>query len=299
MSTPPESTLPAHTIQQNSNSEFEPGGSQFVSTPDPDNPPWTLLQALLIWVASVLLLLVPQVCALVYVVYHYEGVIPPKAVLFADKTFFLILVSALLPVHVLTLGLAWAVVTLRGRISAKKALGWSWSANFGIVKGVGLAILLFMIAMLITYRFGGQDTDIERLLQSSRAAALITAVLAATTAPLVEETIYRGLLYSAFQRVIGPVFAVIVVASMFAGLHVLQYWPNVGAISAITLLSVVLTVVRARTGRLLPCFVIHLVFNGIQSLIIVFDPYLRALYHSWHPQPVGPGLINFLLGVCR
>ena len=295
-----------------------------MSTPDPDNPPWTLLQALLIWVASVLLLLVPQVCALVYVVYHYEGVIPPKAVLFADKTFFLILVSALLPVHVLTLGLAWTVVTLRGRISAKKALGWSWSANFGIVKGVGLAILLFMIAMLITYRFGGQDTDIERLLQSSRAAALITAVLAATTAPLVEETIYRGLLYSAFQRtmtklvllvavkglamstarsyklrVIGPVLAVIVVASMFAGLHVLQYWPNVGAISAITLLSVVLTVVRARTGRLLPCFVIHLVFNGIQSLIIVFDPYLRALYHSWHPDTVGPGLINFLLGVCR
>ena len=270
-----------------------------MSTPNPDNPPWSLLQALLIWAASVLLLLVPQVCALVYVAYHYEGVIPSKAVLFADKTFFLILVSALLPVHVLTLGLVWAVVTLRGKISAKKALGWSWSANFGIVKSVGLAILLLMIAMLVSYRFGGQDTDIERLLQSSRAAALITAVLAATTAPLVEETIYRGLLYSAFRRAIGPVFAVIVVASMFAGLHVLQYWPNAGAISAITLLSVVLTIVRARTGRLLPCFVIHLVFNGIQSLIIIFEPYLRALYHSWHPDAVAPGLINFLLGLAR
>ena len=270
-----------------------------MSATDPDNPPWSLLQAILIWVASVFLLLVPQVCALVYVVYHYEGVIPPKAVLFADKTFFLILVSVLLPVHILTLALIWVVVTLRGKVSAKQALGWSWSANFGIVKSVGLAIFLFMVAMLVTYKFGGQDTDIERLLQSSRAAALITAVLAATTAPLVEETIYRGLLYSAFQRAIGPVFAVIVVASMFAGLHVLQYWPNAGAISAITFLSVVLTIVRARTGRLLPCFVIHLVFNGIQSLIIVFEPYLQALYHSWHPDAVGPGLINFLLGLSR
>jgi membrane protease YdiL (CAAX protease family) len=271
-----------------------------VSAPDPDNPPWSLLQALLIWVASVLLLLVPQVCALVYVVvYHYEGVMPPKAVLFADKTFFLILVSVLAPVHALTLGLIWAVATLRGRFSAKRVLGWSWPANFGVVKSVALAIFLFLIAMYVSYRFGGQDTDIERLLQSSRAAALITAVLAATTAPLVEETIYRGLLYSAFRRAIGPVFAVIVVASMFAGLHVLQYWPNAGAISAITLLSVALTVVRARTGRLLPCFVIHLVFNGIQSLIIVCEPYLRALYHSWHPDAVGPGLINFLLGISR
>ena len=268
-----------------------------MSAPDADNPPWSLLQALLIWIASVLLLLVPQICAFVYVAYHYDGVIPPKAVLFADKTFFLILVSVLAPVHILTLGLIWAVATLGGRVSAKGVLGWSWPANFGVVKSVALAIFLFMIAMFVSYRFGGQDTDIERLLQSSRAAALITAVLAATTAPLVEETIYRGLLYSAFRRAIGPVFAVIVVASMFAGLHVLQYWPNAGAISAITLLSVVLTVVRARTGRLLPCFVIHLVFNGIQSLIIVFDPYLRALYHSWHPEPVAPALINFLLGI--
>jgi membrane protease YdiL (CAAX protease family) len=233
-----------------------------------------LLQALLVWVASVVLLLVPQICALVYVVHRNGGVIPPKEVLFADKTFFIILVSVLAPVHVLTLGLIWAVATLHGRLSAKKTLGWSWPANFGVVKSVGLAILLFMIAMLITYRFGGQDTDIERLLQSSRAAALITAVLAATTAPLVEETIYRGLLYSALQRAIGPPFAVIVVASIFGGLHVVQYWPNFGAISAVTLLGVVLTIVRARTGRLLPCFVIHLVFNGIQSLMIIFGPYL-------------------------
>ncbi len=297
MSTPRESTLPAQTIQQPSNSESETGGARAWSAPDPDNPPWSLLQALLTWLASVILLLVPQVCALLYVAYHYEGVIPTKAVLFGDKTFFLILVSVLLPVHVLTLALAWAVVTRRGKVSARQALGWSWSANFGIVRSLGLAILLFLVAMFIIYKFGGQETDLERILLSSRAAALITAFLAAATAPLVEEVIYRGLLYSAFQRVIGPVFAVIVVASMFAGLHVLQYWPNAGAISAITLLSVVLTIVRARTGRLLPCFVIHLVFNGIQSLIIVFEPSLRALYHSLHPEAVGPGLINFLLGL--
>ena len=298
MSTPPESTLPAHTIQQNSNSESETGGLHAVNAPDPDNPPWSLLQALLTWLASFVLLLVPQVCALVYAVSHYGG-IPPKEVLFADRTFFLILVSVLLPVHLLTLVLIWAVVTLRGKISARKALGWSWPANFGVVKSVALAMFLFMIAMFVSYKFGGQDTDIERLLQSSRAAALITAVLAATTAPLVEETIYRGLLYSALQRAIGPLFAVIVVASIFGGLHVLQYWPNFGAISAVTFLGVVLTIVRARTGRLLPCFVIHLVFNGIQSLIIVFEPYLRTLYHSWHPGAVGSGFINLLLGLSR
>jgi len=65
-------------------------------------------------------------------------------------------------------------------------------------------------------------------------------------------------------------------------------------IISITLLSVVLTGIRARTGRLLPCFVIHFVFNGIQSLIIVFEPYLRALVEHWRPQPT-PGLLIHIL----
>lgn len=269
-----------------------------MNTPDPDNPPWGLLPALLTWFLSIALLwLVPQLCVLPYVASHYRGVAATKELLFADKTFVMILVAGFVPAHLLTLALSWAVVTRLGRVSAAKVLGWSWKPGFGVWKSVLLAIFLFLLAMVIIYRFGGQETDLERILQSSRAAALITAFLAVATAPLVEEVIYRGLLYSAFQRAIGPAFAVIVVASLFAGLHVLQYWPNAGAISAITMLSVVLTMVRARTGRLLPCFVIHLVFNGIQSLIIVFDPYLRALIESWQHRSAGPGAISFLFGL--
>ena len=265
-------------------------------TPDPDSPPWGVLQALLTWFASLALLwIVPQLCVLPYVASHYRGIAATRELLFADKTFVTIIVAGFVPAHLLTLALSWAVVTRLGKISATKVLGWSRSPSFGILPSVLSAISLFLVSMVIIYKFGGQETDLDRIVQSSRAAALITAALAVATAPLVEEIIYRGLLYSAFQRLIGPVFAVIVVASMFAGLHVLQYWPNAGAISAITLLSLVLTVVRARTGRLLPCYVIHLVFNGIQSLIIVFDPYLRVLVNSWQHR-VPTGFIISLLG---
>ena len=81
---------------------------------------------------------------------------------------------------------------------------------------------------------------------------------------------------------------------MFAGLHVYQYRQNLGAILSISLLSFVLTFIRARTGRLLPCFVIHLVFNGVQSFIIVLEPYLRRLIEHWRPQPTTGTLIVFL-----
>lgn len=213
-----------------------------------------------------------------------------------DKTYILIIVAGFLPAHVLTLILAWAVASRLGKVSVSKSLGFSWPPNFGIWKSTGLAILLLGITIAVLYKFGGPDTELERILRSSRGAALMLAFLATVTAPLMEEVVYRGILYSALHRLAGPLISVLLVTSIFSGLHVFQYWPNVGAITAITLLSLALTIVRARTGRLLPCYVIHLVFNGVQSVIIVADPYLRSLFQKPQPETV-PGIINSLSNI--
>jgi hypothetical protein len=218
---------------------------------------------------------------------------PTKEMLLSDKTFVLIIVAGFIPAHVLTLIVAWAVVSRLGKISPTKVLGLRLKSALDITLSVLAAPLLFFVALILTYNFGGQDTDLEKILRSSRGAALVVAFVAVSTAPLVEEVIYRGLLYSAMQHVAGPVLAVVVVTSMFAGLHVLQYWPNAGAITAISLLSLVLTVVRASTGRLLPCYVIHLVFNSIQSIIIVVEPYFQS---GWRPDAT-KGIVHFLFTV--
>ena len=263
---------------------------------DPDRPPWGVVQAFLTWVASVVLLwLVPQFCALPYIATHYRGMAgPTREMLLADKTFIVILIAGFLPAHALTLLVTWAVSSRLGKFRPWRTLGWSWPRSFGPWKSVGLAVLMFLMAMLIIYFFGQEETELERILRSSRTAAILTAIVASTTAPLVEEIIYRGILYSALQRVTGAALAVAMVTVLFAGLHVLQYWPNFGAISAITLLSLVLTVIRARTGRLLPCYMIHLVFNGIQSVLIIADPYIRSVVEP--PQPeAAPAIIHLLM----
>ena len=56
-------------------------------------------------------------------------------------------------------------------------------------------------------------------------------------------------------------------------------FPELVVIAVIAMLSVTLTLTRAFTGRLFPCFLIHLVFNGIQSIVIVASPYLEAIQH--------------------
>src|SRR2546423_12038636 len=73
--------------------------SPFNQQPDPDNPPWGVLAALLTWAGSVLLLwLAPQLCALPYLVAHYRGGPAPAAhVVLSDRALVLLLFIRLIP----------------------------------------------------------------------------------------------------------------------------------------------------------------------------------------------------------
>jgi membrane protease YdiL (CAAX protease family) len=292
----------SNTPEATSDPSIDLASSQGVSTRpqitsvNPDSPPWGIVAALSAWLTSVVFLaVVPNVCVLPYMAYRYGGTSTSREALLNDKTFVFLFVLGWLPAHLLTLALIWAIATRLGKLSLKEVFGWSWSPNLGLGRSVSLAVLLFLLTFLLVARFGGPRTDLDRILESSRAAAVTLAALAVLTAPLVEEMIYRGLLYSAFRRTLGQWAAIAIVTSMFAGLHWVQYWPNVGAISSITLLSLALTLIRARTGKLLPCFVVHLVFNGVQSVIIILEPYLTRLFEMWRHEPVNSIIFHLRL----
>ena len=236
-----------------------------------NNPPWGLPQGLLTWFLSLLILIGIQLIVTVgYILYQRsQGIIPNVEALQHDAQFIFLNVLGYFPIHLLTLLMAWAVVTQLGRFDFWRMIGWSRPSLIEVCVSIGLALLLFGTAVVLSAAFGGQETDIDRIVKSSRPTAFALAILAVATAPLVEEIIYRGVLFPASQRAIGRTGAIVLVSGLFAVGHVYQYWPNFGVISAIVLLSVALTMVRAFSGRLLPCFIIHFVFNGIQSIGIV------------------------------
>ena len=255
-------------------SDQQPSHPSFVPV-DPDNPPWSVPRALLVWVISVaLLFFLPLFGAIPYVIYKVTqgGSI---AGLEADANLIFISILGVLPAHILTFLTVWLLVTNRGRRPFWQSLGWSWPRNFGPWKAIGLSVLLLIVGIMMTRYLPGTETQLDQIINSSLKARFTAAFLAAVSAPLVEELLYRGVLYSAFQKVLGMPWAVVLVSVLFAGVHVVQYYNNIGVITAVAMLSVALTLVRARTGSVLPSYVMHLVFNGIQAIFIVVQPFVE------------------------
>ena len=251
-------------------------------TPAPGGAPWVeVLISIGVWILSVvLLLLVPVICAIPYVIYRIVKFGPPTAeALTTDKTLIFFSVLGILPTHLLTFALVWAVVSYAGRRPFWKNIDFEWpersSPAMVTLICVLTAAILFLLAWGVTYFYGERKTDLDLLIESSIWTRFATAFVAVFTAPLVEELIYRGVLYRALEKAAGMAIAIPVVALLFAGVHVFQYRNNIAVIVVITLLSITLTVARAVSGKVLPAFIIHLVFNGIQSVFIVLGAFVN------------------------
>jgi len=272
---------------------------------DPDRPPWAepkwrgVLSAFLVWAGSVAcLVFVPLVLLVPYLIYRIVNG-STQAVLThleSDKAFLFLSVLGVIPAHVLTFLICYLLVTGRRKYPLGKTLGLSWPSSWSPLKGgltcVLIAGALFGGGALITYYFPGEKTQLDMLIESSAGARIVTALLAVVTAPVVEEMVYRGILYPAMANVFGSAFAIAIVSFLFAGVHYLQYQNNLAVVGVITLVSITLTAVRAYTRRLLPCLVVHLVFNGIQAVIILLYPFLPKPESS--PQPVPGELLAFV-----
>jgi uncharacterized protein len=177
----------------------------------------------------------------------------------------------LLLVFVITaqaLGLAGAV----GYLAARRRLSWRL---FGPIRpaarhvGIGLAVGIggflgvnLLIAGLLQV-FGPVDPPEQQLLTDVTAGGLMTvlAVVAAILmAPLVEEVVFRGVLYQGLKRRMGLWPAALVSALLFAVVHVEVQQPIYS--SGFVLLGILFAWTMHRFGSLVVPLVAHATFNA-------------------------------------
>lgn len=186
----------------------------------------------------------------------------------------LVIISLVLTMMMHAAGLvaAWLVVTKVGKRPFWRTLGWGWHPRFKWFHAVGLAFMMLGLAFLLEKLLPHKETDMERILKLGLSVRIMVALLAVLTAPLIEEVVYRGVIFSSVEGLWGGRAAIVVSTLIFALVHVPQYWGSWAANAAILSLSLALTLLRYRTGSLLPCVATHLVYNAIQAALLLVAP---------------------------
>ncbi len=122
--------------------------------------------------------------------------------------------------------------------------------------------LVLLVSWLTTFFFGdpgGSNPLLEMVLSSKNFLALL--VLFITTvlmAPFFEELVFRGVLLPVLVNKQGRTLAISVSALVFALAHL-----SVGEMPALFVLGMGLAILRLSSSRLLPCVLMHSLWNGV------------------------------------
>jgi uncharacterized protein len=238
---------------------------------NPDDPVWGTLTALAVWVASIFALFAAQTGALLYLAYAgRNGIhIPPLEAHMTDPTLGLVLVLSGLLSHVITLLIVYFVVTDGGRLPFFSTIGWRWPEGLRLRHVFFIAVALYVFTIVTALVMSApESTSFSRMINSSPWTKAAVGLLAIATAPLVEEIVYRGVLYPAFARRLGRGVSVVVVSALFTLVHVNQYDGALAIMIPLAMLSFSLTMLRAYTGTLLPSIALHLFFNSITVVLM-------------------------------
>jgi len=251
---------------------------------DPDRPSWGPVGGVAVWILSVAAIIVIPIIAVIvwYFVESARGAHLPNLVdrnelldWLKSPNLLLVQVLSTIVAHAITILICWAVATGLGRRPFLQSLGWTWAGHsvwyWLCFSAVILVALILATQLLSRVLPQSEENSFSELLRSSTRVRIAVAVLATCTAPLVEETVYRGMLFSGFRRSLGLVWTVVLVTLMFAGVHVLQYMGAWVSIAGLVLLSLALTLIRARTKSILPCVLIHTVNNAFFSVLVLFN----------------------------
>ena len=140
---------------------------------------------------------------------------------------------------------------------------WSRAAALTVVSLVG--IWLIGLALSPFLNAGKEQGLLPDGWQPERAGAFVANfIVIAIIAPIVEETLYRGLGFAAVASAFGPVVAILITGVAFGLSHGL-----VIALPVLAAFGVIIALLRWRTASLYPPIALHMIFNAAALIAAV------------------------------
>src|SRR5262249_8262866 len=155
-----------------------------VSQPQPRL--WGAGTGLLVWIASVAVTIgMPIFFGIAYLILRafQTGESPSLQSLTNDLALVLVTVGSILPAHLLILTICWLVVTSRGKRPFLQTLGWGWYPLLQWVLAVGLAFLMFGLAIVFQKLLPHRETGLEKMLKLGYSVRVMIAIVAVVTPP--------------------------------------------------------------------------------------------------------------------
>jgi membrane protease YdiL (CAAX protease family) len=165
--------------------------------------------------------------------------------------------------YLLILAFFFLLARLQHQQPLWKSLGWKKPTAKEVLGylagGCGLAFAASFGLWLLP---DTQAFPLEKLF-SSRPASIAIGAFAVLIAPVVEEVVFRGLVFAIIERTVGLKVAIVTTALLFAGLHVPEYWHAWNHLLMILLVGVVFSLARGVSGRLTPSIILHIGYNSL------------------------------------
>jgi hypothetical protein len=165
--------------------------------------------------------------------------------------------------YVLILGFLFLLARLQHQQPFWKSLGWkkltpNQLAGY-LFGGGGLAVA---VSVALVLRPDTQSFPLEKFFDSQSASIAIGA-FAVSIAPVIEEVVFRGLLFAILERSVGCSFAVVMTGLLFGGLHIPEYWHAWNHLAMIFVVGLVFSLARGVTGSLTPSILLHIGYNTV------------------------------------
>jgi hypothetical protein len=225
-------------------------------SPDTSWPPWTAAIALVGGLLGALISgFVVDVIAVIAGV-KISGSHTPPGIVLAD-TF--------LQDGAFVLAAVWSA-HLGGRAVRAWQLGWR-APGVGWRRAAGMVLLLFVSFLVLSGIWSaafhpGKEKILENLgTNESTALLVLGAALTCVVAPICEETLFRGYIFTALRNWRGTAVAAIITGLLFGGVHA-------GSAPALDLIPLAalgfgLCLLYRFSGSLYPCIAAHMINNAI------------------------------------
>jgi uncharacterized protein len=185
------------------------------------------------------------------------------------------------------IGLAASLAFLRlRRVDLRAVLGATRPAPRLLLTGVGigaglLVVVTLVVAGLMQLTGSEQPADQFLLEELTRGgvSTLLAVIAAVILAPVAEELLFRGLLFTALVRRRGLHVAAIVSSLVFAVVHVDVAVSQPLALVGLTIVGMALAYAYQRSGSLLVPIAGHAAFNGITLVVALVGDRLTVGAH--------------------